>query len=98
MTIDDVRKPEGALERSPKSGPPSGVDANRPKRFSVQPKMAIVALLLRGQPLESWWPGKRKCPSPGLPSGASARSQARLRPPSCANPRATASPNASYEP
>ena len=36
MTIDDVRKPEGALERSPKAGEsaPSGVDANRPKRFS----------------------------------------------------------------
>src|SRR5208337_3309171 len=54
MTIDDVRKPEGALERSPKAGEsaPSGVDANRPKRFSVQRKMAIVARLLRGQPLE----------------------------------------------
>ena len=54
MTIDDVRKPEGALERSPKSGEsaPSGVDANRPKRFSVQRKMAIVARLLRGEPLE----------------------------------------------
>ena len=52
--IDDVRKPEGALERSPKAGEsaPSGVDANRPKRFSVQRKMAIVARLLRGQPLE----------------------------------------------
>ena len=54
MTIDDVRKPEGAPERSPKAGEsaPSGVDANRPKRFSVQRKMAIVARLLRGQPLE----------------------------------------------
>src|SRR5208282_5230760 len=54
MTIDDVRKPEGALERSPKAGEsaPSGVDANRPKRFSVQRKMAIVARLLRGEPLE----------------------------------------------
>ena len=52
MTIDDVRKPEGALERSPKAGEsaPSGVD--RPKRFSVQRKMAIVARLLHGQPLE----------------------------------------------
>ena len=49
MTIDDVRKPEGALERSPKSGEsaPSGVDANRPKGFFVQRKMAIVARLLR---------------------------------------------------
>ena len=38
MTIDDVRKPEGALERSPKAGEsaPSGVDANRrPKRCWV---------------------------------------------------------------
>ena len=30
----------------------TGVDANRPKRFSVQRKMAIVARLLRGEPLE----------------------------------------------
>jgi hypothetical protein len=45
MTIDDVRKPEGAPERSPIAGEgaPSGVDANGPKRFSVQRKMAIVA-------------------------------------------------------
>jgi hypothetical protein len=51
MTIDDVRKPEGAPERSPKAGEsaPSGVDADRPKRFSVQRKMAIVARLLRGE-------------------------------------------------
>ena len=54
MTIDEGRKPEGALERSPKAGEgaPSGVDANGPKRFSVQRKMAIVARLLRGEPLE----------------------------------------------
>jgi hypothetical protein len=31
---------------------PSGVDGNGPKRFSVQFKMAIVARLLRGEPLE----------------------------------------------
>ena len=54
MTNDDGRKPEGAPERSPKAGvgAPSGVDGNRPKRFSVQRKMAVVARLLRGEPLE----------------------------------------------
>jgi hypothetical protein len=54
MTNDDGRKPEGAPERSPKAGvgSPSGVDGNGPKRFSVQRKMAIVARLLRGEPLE----------------------------------------------
>ena len=53
MTNDDGRKPEGALERSPKAGVGgSGVDGNGPKRFSVQRKMAIVARLLRGEPLE----------------------------------------------
>ena len=54
MTIDEGRKPEGAPERSPKAGEgaPSGVEGNWPKRFSVQRKMAIVARLLRGQPLE----------------------------------------------
>jgi hypothetical protein len=52
---DDGRKPEGASERSPKAGAgaPSGVDGNGPKRFSVQRKMAIVARLLRGEPLVS---------------------------------------------
>ena len=52
MTNDDGRKPEGASERSPKAGggAPSGVDG--PKRFSVQRKMAIVARLLRGEPLD----------------------------------------------
>jgi hypothetical protein len=35
-----------------RSAPPSGVDGNGPKRFSVQRKMAIVARLLRGEPLE----------------------------------------------
>src|SRR5262249_33446247 len=45
---------EGAPERSPKAGAvaPSGIDGNGPKRFSVQRKMAIVARLLRGEPLE----------------------------------------------
>src|SRR6516162_8391037 len=54
MTNDEGRKPEGAPERSPKAGvgAPSGVDGNGPKRFSVQRKMAIVARLLRGEPLE----------------------------------------------
>src|SRR5437879_312278 len=54
MTNDDGRKPEGAPERSPKLAwaPPSGVDESGPKRFSVQRKMAIVARLLRGEPLE----------------------------------------------
>jgi hypothetical protein len=52
MTNDDGRKPEGAPERSPKAGAPSGVDGNGPKRFSVQRKMVIVARLLRGEPLD----------------------------------------------
>ena len=53
MTNDDGRKPEGAPERSPKAGVGgSGVDGNGLKRFSVQRKMAIVARLLRGEPLE----------------------------------------------
>jgi Transposase len=54
MTNNDRRKPEGAPERSAKAGTsaPSGVDRNGPKRFSVQRKMAIVARLLRGEPLE----------------------------------------------
>ena len=30
----------------------TGVDGNGPRRFSVQRKMAIVARLLRGEPLE----------------------------------------------
>ena len=54
MTNDEGLKPEGAPERSPKAGvgAPSGVDENGPKRFSVQRKMAIVARLLRGEPLD----------------------------------------------
>ena len=54
MTNDDVLKPERAPERSPKAGAgaPSGVDGNGAKRFSVQRKMAVVARLLRGEPLD----------------------------------------------
>ena len=54
MTNDEGRKPEGAPERSPKAGigVPSGDGGNGPKRFSVRRKMAIVARLLRGEPLE----------------------------------------------
>ena len=54
MTIDAGLKPEGAPERSPiaGAGAPSGVDVNGPKRYSVQRKMAIVARLLRGEPLD----------------------------------------------
>ena len=46
MTNDDGHKPEGGV------GASLGVDGNSPKRFSVQRKMAIVARLLRGEPLE----------------------------------------------
>ena len=52
MTIDAGLKPEGR-----RSAPrcwrcaPSGVDAG-PKRYSVQRKMAVVARLLRGEPLD----------------------------------------------
>ena len=54
MTSDEGLKPEGAPERSPKAGvgAPSGVDGNGPKRFSVRRKMAIVARVLRGEPLD----------------------------------------------
>jgi hypothetical protein len=54
MTNDEGLKPEGAPERSPKAGAgaPSGGDGNGPKRFSVRRKMAIVARLLRGEPLD----------------------------------------------
>jgi hypothetical protein len=54
MTNDERREPEGAPERSPKTGAgaPSGVDGNGPKRFSVQRKLGIVARLLRGEPLD----------------------------------------------
>ena len=52
--MDEGCKPEGAPERSPIAGEgaPSGVDGNGAKRFSVQRKMACVARLLRGEPLE----------------------------------------------
>src|ERR1700731_4489741 len=50
MTNVEGRKPEGAPERSPKDG--EGVDGNVAKRFSVQRKMAVVARMLRGEPLE----------------------------------------------
>jgi Transposase len=53
MTIDEGRKPEGMPERSQIAGggAPSGVDAG-PKRYSVQRKLAVVARLLRGEPLD----------------------------------------------
>jgi hypothetical protein len=51
MTNDDGRKPEGGSAKAG-AGAPSGVDGNGPKRFSVQRKMAIVARLLRGEPLD----------------------------------------------
>jgi hypothetical protein len=53
MAIDAGLKAEGAPERSPiaGAGAPSGVDAG-PKRYSVQRKMAVVARLLRGEPLD----------------------------------------------
>ena len=46
--------PKGRRSAPPKlaQAPLSGVDGNGPKRFSVQRKMAIVARLLRGEPLE----------------------------------------------
>ena len=54
MTNVEGRRPEGAPERSRKAGEgaASGVDGKVAKRFSVQRKMAIVARLLRGEPLE----------------------------------------------
>ena len=54
MTNDAGRKPEGgagALSQSWRRRP-FGRRRNGPKRFSVQRKMAIVARLLRGEPLE----------------------------------------------
>src|SRR5271157_4179205 len=53
MTIDAGLKPEGAPERSPiaGAGAPSGADAG-PRRYSVQRKMAVVARLLCGEPLD----------------------------------------------
>ena len=53
MTIDAGVKPEGATERSPIAGAGAalGVDAGG-KRYSVERKMAVVARLLRGEPLD----------------------------------------------
>src|SRR5215207_6601615 len=54
MTNDEgrqARRGAGALPQAGE-GAPSGVDGNGPKRFSVQRKMAIVARLLRGEPLD----------------------------------------------
>ena len=46
--------PKERPERSTKAGEgaASGVDANAPKRFSVQRKMSVVSRLLRGEPLD----------------------------------------------
>ena len=46
--------PKGRRSAVPKlaKAAPSGVEGNWPKRFSVQRKMAIVARLLRGEPLD----------------------------------------------
>ena len=54
MTNVEGRRPEGAPERSPQAGEgaASGVGGKVAKRFSVQRKMAVVARLLRGEPLE----------------------------------------------
>ncbi len=54
MTVDEGRKREGAPERSTKAGEgaASGVEGNGPKRFSVRRKMAVVARLSRGEPLD----------------------------------------------
>ena len=54
MTNDEGLKPEGSAERSAKAGvgDPSGVAGTGAQRFSVQRKMAVVARLLRGEPLD----------------------------------------------
>jgi hypothetical protein len=54
MMNDEALKSEGVPERSPQAGEgaPSGVGGKGAKRFSVQRKMAIVARLLRGEPLD----------------------------------------------
>ena len=53
MTNVEGRKPKGRRS-APKAGEgaASGVDGNVAKRFSVQRKMAVVARMLRGEPLE----------------------------------------------
>ena len=46
--------PKGRRSAPPKlvQAPPSGVEGIGPKRFSVRRKLAVVARLLRGEPLE----------------------------------------------
>jgi hypothetical protein len=45
--------PKGRRSAPPKlAGAPSDVEGNGPKRFSVRRKLAVVARLLRGEPLE----------------------------------------------
>ncbi len=54
MDANEVREPEGAPERprDTGAGAPSGVGATAPQRFSAARKMAAVARLLRGEPME----------------------------------------------
>ena len=54
MTNDDGRKPEGAPERSPKlaQAPLRALMGMARSAFPFKRKMAIVARLLRGEPLE----------------------------------------------
>ena len=54
MTNAEGLEPEGAPERCREAGEGvvSGADGTGPRRFSVQRKMAIVARLLRGEPLD----------------------------------------------
>lgn len=54
MPIDAGRRPDGAPDCPLEAGTGShgGVGDDGPKRFSVQRKMAVVARLLRGEPLE----------------------------------------------
>ena len=79
MTNDEGHKPEGAPERSPKAGVGAfGRRWERPKRFSVQRKMAFVPTFAASRWI--WWPDKQMSPSPGSPSGAIVRLLARLPP------------------
>jgi transposase-like protein len=54
INLDEGHEAEGAPERFVEAGVAglTGVDGSRPRRFSVQRKMAVVARLLRGEPLE----------------------------------------------
>jgi hypothetical protein len=54
IDLDEGHEAGGAPERFLETGAaaPPGVDGSGPKRFSVQRKMAVVARLLRGEPLE----------------------------------------------